>query len=102
MMAEVEVEEDDAVGQIDIKRACHIRRAKHRRQYTSHRGLGMSEKYLGMSYPKKSSLLFAAISALGLSQQAQAITYSNAETSYHALQQWYNQSVGLWIPSTGW
>lgn len=31
-----------------------------------------------------------------------AITTANAEAAFHQLQTWYNQSNGLWIPSTGW
>ncbi|KAF2209948.1 glycoside hydrolase family 76 protein, partial [Cercospora zeae-maydis SCOH1-5] len=30
------------------------------------------------------------------------VTKANAEAAYTALQGWYNQSTGLWIPSTGW
>ena len=30
------------------------------------------------------------------------VTYANAEAAYGQLQTWYNQSIGLWIPSTGW
>ncbi|PPJ60423.1 hypothetical protein CBER1_07339 [Cercospora berteroae] len=30
------------------------------------------------------------------------VTKANAEAAYKALQGWYNQSTGLWIPSTGW
>ncbi|KAF2769839.1 Six-hairpin glycosidase [Teratosphaeria nubilosa] len=39
---------------------------------------------------------------LGLSTTAAAVTFGNAESAYGALQKWYNQSNGLWIPSTGW
>lgn len=31
-----------------------------------------------------------------------AITPENAEAAFTTLQQWYNESIGLWIPSTGW
>lgn len=31
-----------------------------------------------------------------------AITPEDAEASFTTLQQWYNESIGLWIPSTGW
>ncbi|KAK6439613.1 hypothetical protein LTR95_004185 [Oleoguttula sp. CCFEE 5521] len=31
-----------------------------------------------------------------------AVTLPDAETSFNVLQQWYNHSTGLWIPSTGW
>jgi hypothetical protein len=31
-----------------------------------------------------------------------AITFDNANSAYSTLQQWYNNSNGLWIPSTGW
>lgn len=30
------------------------------------------------------------------------VTTANAEAAFNTLQQWYNQSTGLWIPSTGW
>jgi len=33
-------------------------------------------------------------------QTAGAVTTANADSSYRALQSWYNQSTGLWIPST--
>ncbi|KAF2725411.1 glycoside hydrolase family 76 protein [Polychaeton citri CBS 116435] len=33
---------------------------------------------------------------------AYAVTDANAEQSFHVLQSWYNASIGLWIPSTGW
>ena len=33
---------------------------------------------------------------------ASAITESDATKAYNTLQQWYNTSIGLWIPSTGW
>lgn len=32
----------------------------------------------------------------------QAVTLQNAEDGFSTLQQWYNESAGLWIPSTGW
>jgi hypothetical protein len=32
----------------------------------------------------------------------QAVTLQNAEDGFNTLQQWYNESTGLWIPSTGW
>jgi hypothetical protein len=32
----------------------------------------------------------------------QAVTLRNAEDGFMALQQWYNESTGLWIPSSGW
>jgi len=31
-----------------------------------------------------------------------AIVASDAEQAFNSLQQWYNHSNGLWIPSTGW
>lgn len=37
-----------------------------------------------------------------LLQVTQAVTLRDAEDGYVALQQWYNQSIGLWISSTGW
>jgi len=48
----------------------------------------------------RASLFFTALSVSYLCQAAEAITFNNAESSYHTLQQWYNQSIGLWIPST--
>lgn len=33
---------------------------------------------------------------------ARDVTTANAEAALDTLQQWYNQSTGLWIPSTGW
>ena len=37
-----------------------------------------------------------------LLQATQAVTLGNAEDGFTTLQQWYNESTGLWIPSTGW
>jgi hypothetical protein len=37
-----------------------------------------------------------------LLQVAQAVTLDNANDGFITLQQWYNESTGLWIPSTGW
>ena len=34
--------------------------------------------------------------------EASAVTFGDAEASFRTLQQYYNQSIGLWIPSTGW
>ncbi|KAK3069408.1 hypothetical protein LTS18_000339, partial [Coniosporium uncinatum] len=31
-----------------------------------------------------------------------AIVTSDAEKAFNSLQQWYNHSNGLWVPSTGW
>jgi hypothetical protein len=47
----------------------------------------------------KASVATALLAAAGLTT---AVTFSDADASYHALQQWYNHSIGLWIPSTGW
>ena len=33
---------------------------------------------------------------------ASAVTQHDATAAYNSLQQWYNSSIGLWIPSTGW
>lgn len=33
---------------------------------------------------------------------SQAITLGNAESAFNTLQSYYNTSIGLWIPSTGW
>lgn len=41
-------------------------------------------------------------SLLALGSFSTAITLENAEDAFHTLQQWYNTSIGLWIPSTGW
>ncbi|EMC91332.1 glycoside hydrolase family 76 protein [Baudoinia panamericana UAMH 10762] len=46
------------------------------------------------------TVLLATVNLLA-SSQAQ-VTSSDAEAAYTALQQWYNGSTGLWIPSTGW
>jgi hypothetical protein len=37
-----------------------------------------------------------------LLQVTQAVTLDNANDGFITLQQWYNESTGLWIPSTGW
>ncbi|KAI9653532.1 MAG: hypothetical protein M1821_007040 [Bathelium mastoideum] len=37
-----------------------------------------------------------------LAVSSHSITAPNAKASFDTLQQWYNQSIGLWIPSTGW
>lgn len=42
------------------------------------------------------------ISLCGLSQVAQGVTLQNAEDGFNALEKFYNQSNGLWVPSTGW
>ncbi|TLD04601.1 hypothetical protein E2P81_ATG10414 [Venturia nashicola] len=36
------------------------------------------------------------------SQVTRAVSLRNAEDGFTALQQFYNESIGLWIPSTGW
>ena len=36
-----------------------------------------------------------------LTVTAHSIVLSDAESSLVTLQQWYNESIGLWIPSTG-
>ncbi|KAM0721889.1 hypothetical protein Q7P37_002814 [Cladosporium fusiforme] len=38
----------------------------------------------------------------GYSRVAQAVTIDDAEDALDVLQQWYNRSNGLWVPSTGW
>jgi hypothetical protein len=43
-----------------------------------------------------------ATALLAYTDLTSAVTFADADASYHALQQWYNQSTGLWIPSTGW
>jgi hypothetical protein len=45
------------------------------------------------------TITVATLASAGL---ANAVTFLDAEASFHVLQQWYNQSIGLWIPSTGW
>jgi hypothetical protein len=42
------------------------------------------------------------LSLLSLSYTASAVTQQDATAAYNQLQNWYNQSIGLWIPSTGW
>lgn len=42
------------------------------------------------------------IPLLTFSSSSAAITLENAESAFTTLQQWYNTSIGLWIPSTGW
>jgi hypothetical protein len=37
-----------------------------------------------------------------LATHVAAITPEDAEAAFTTLQQWYNESIGLWIPSTGW
>jgi hypothetical protein len=37
-----------------------------------------------------------------LLQVTQAVTLGDANDGFITLQQWYNESTGLWIPSTGW
>ena len=39
---------------------------------------------------------------LSLAAFAVAITEDDATAAFNTLQQWYNESIGLWIPSTGW
>ena len=49
-------------------------------------------------------LVFAGLVALSTSSpiSARDVTTANAEAAYTALMKWYNQTNGLWIPSTGW
>ncbi|TKA27766.1 hypothetical protein B0A50_04867 [Salinomyces thailandicus] len=47
-------------------------------------------------------LLAISLASTGLMTSADAITASNAEAAFGALQQWYDPSIGLWIPNTGW
>ena len=57
-------------------------------------------RILSAKFVDKMKLSTASICALfGLST---AVTFDNAEDAFHTLQQWYNTSIGLWIPSTGW
>ena len=44
---------------------------------------------------------FAALALAGVSSVA-AVTTSNGEAAFHTLMQWYNQTNGLFVPSTGW
>lgn len=46
-----------------------------------------------------SSLLSLVFSLFSL---AAAITQQDATAAFDQLQTWYNESIGLWIPSTGW
>lgn len=52
--------------------------------------------------------LFNLIFLVGLQNPAngaaisQDVTKGSLKIAYGALQQWYNISNGLWIPSTGW
>lgn len=60
-----------------------------------------------MRFSKMQKTLGFATSLLATSGDASVlhnrdITPGNAEAAYTQLQSWYNQSVGLWIPSTGW
>ena len=45
---------------------------------------------------------FSLGALLCLTSSAAAITERQATHSFNTLQQWYNESIGLWIPSTGW
>jgi hypothetical protein len=42
------------------------------------------------------------LSVFTLAQAATAITQHDATAAFNQLQTWYNSSIGLWIPSTGW
>lgn len=44
----------------------------------------------------------SAAALLAFTSPSFAITFDNAESAFDTLQQWYNASIGLWIPSTGW
>ncbi|KAK5693641.1 hypothetical protein LTR97_010210 [Elasticomyces elasticus] len=48
------------------------------------------------------SCLVAGLLASGIAVPVNAVSFADAEAGYHTLQQFYNQSIGLWIPSTGW
>lgn len=37
-----------------------------------------------------------------LAAVARAVTFDNVEQTFDTLQTWYNSSIGLWMPSTGW
>ncbi|KAK0813987.1 hypothetical protein LTR75_004442 [Friedmanniomyces endolithicus] len=50
----------------------------------------------------RSSLPAALLASSSIVVPAQAVTLADAEGSYQALQRFYNESIGLWIPSTGW
>ncbi|KAK5108246.1 hypothetical protein LTR62_008630 [Meristemomyces frigidus] len=52
------------------------------------------------SFP--SSFVAVLASTTALLPQIQAVTTANAEQAYNQLQTWYNESIGLYIPSTGW
>ncbi|KAK5703605.1 hypothetical protein LTR17_021974 [Elasticomyces elasticus] len=46
--------------------------------------------------------LVAGLLASDIAVPVNAVSFADAEAGYHTLQQFYNQSIGLWIPSTGW
>jgi len=48
---------------------------------------------------RASTSLLALFSLL---EGASAVTFADAEASFRTLQQWYNVSNGLYVPSTGW
>lgn len=80
-------------------------------------GCGISEK---MSLYTRVLITFLAVSICSISywammlletvgillcsfsQVTRAVSLRNAEDGFTALQQFYNESIGLWIPSTGW
>ena len=46
----------------------------------------------------RSSLPAALLASSSIVVPAQAVTLADAEGSYQALQRFYNESIGLWIP----
>lgn len=43
-----------------------------------------------------------AILAIGYTNCVAAVTFAQVEQTFDTLQTWYNSSIGLWVPSTGW
>ncbi|KAI7474106.1 hypothetical protein KC351_g10751 [Hortaea werneckii] len=51
--------------------------------------------------PLVRKVLFALFASVSLAPSASAITESDVQAAYGTLMGYYNESVGLWIPSTG-
>ncbi|KAI6790520.1 glycoside hydrolase family 76 protein [Hortaea werneckii] len=47
-------------------------------------------------------VLFALFASASLAPSVNAITESDVQAAYGTLMGYYNESIGLWIPSTGW
>nr|OQO16378.1 hypothetical protein B0A51_16439 [Rachicladosporium sp. CCFEE 5018] len=50
----------------------------------------------------RTSLTSLLCSTATFLSSSHAVTLGNAEMSFNVLQQWFNHTTGLWIPSTGW